>query len=992
MRKLSIIAIAALNIAAAFAQRSQNFNAEWKIGDKSVTLPRAWNEEYAFKVPIEKLPDAEVTYTKTFLAPKTWKGKKVFIEFEGARQAAEVFLNGTRIGLHENGVMAFGFDLTPYIRIGKENVLEVKTDNSWAYKEKGTPTDGEVVADGNNLPNNTLSPASFQWNNKNFNANYGGLPKNVKLHVTDRLYQTLPLYSALGTTGTYVYAKNHDVRGRKAIIHAESEVRNETGKKQTFVYNVEIIDRDGSTLSAFSSAPVTLDKGETRTVSAEKMVEGLHFWSWGYGYLYDVNTSITVKGKVIDRQTTTTGFRKTAFCDGMTYLNDRVMMMHGYAQRTSNEWPGVGMSVPAWLSDYSNELMVLSGGNLVRWMHVCPWKQDIESCDRVGLIQAMPAGDAEKDVKGRHWEQRVELMRDAIIYNRNNPSILFYECGNKGISEEHQMEMKQLRDKYDPHGGRAIGCREMLNKATCAEYGGEMLYINKSAGKPVWAMEYCRDEALRRYWDDWSYPYHKHGDGPLYRDADASAYNQNNDQFAVEMVRRWYDYWMERPGTGLRVSNGGTKIIFSDTNTHNRGESNYRTSGVVDAMRLPKDAFYAHQVMWNGWVTPDKSMTHIVGHWNYEEYCRDRNNGNMDFKKTVYVVSDAPMVRLFVNGKETGRDSVAYHFLHVFENIAFEPGNIKAISYSADGKALSEHCIETTGKATSLRISNIKNHQLVADGADMVLLEIEALDDKGRRNPLATNMLHFSVEGPAEWIGGIGKDNHDTNCIRSKSLPLECGVNRVLLRSTGEEGVVRVNVTCDGMPASSITLDAKKDATNAPFEFVRSETPATPSYKDIKRTIQCKSATAGCNQQDAIRSYDDSEDTEWKNDGRMSTAWIKYELAEKARVDEVVLKLTGWRKREYPLQIFADDTLVWEGKTPVSLGYVHLPLAASQPASSITIKLQGTASDSDKYGNIKELAAPVANELDLFKAKDGDKVRSELRIVECDLLQWIKPN
>ena len=343
----------------------------------------------------------------------------------------------------------------------------------------------------------------------------------MKLHVTDRLYQTLPLYSALGTTGTYVYAKNHDVKGGKAIIHAESEVRNETGKKQTFVYNVEIIDREGSTLSAFSSAPVTLDKGETRTVSAEKMVEGLHFWSWGYGYLYDVNTSITVKGKVIDRQTTTTGFRKTAFRDGMTYLNDRVMMMHGYAQRTSNEWPGVGMSVPAWLSDYSNELMVLSGGNLVRWMHVCPWKQDIESCDRVGLIQAMPAGDAEKDVKGRHWEQRVELMRDAIIYNRNNPSVLFYECGNKGISEEHQMEMKQLRDKYDPHGGRAIGCREMLNKETCAEYGGEMLYINKSAGKPVWAMEYCRDEALRRYWDEWSYPYHKHGDGPLYRDADS---------------------------------------------------------------------------------------------------------------------------------------------------------------------------------------------------------------------------------------------------------------------------------------------------------------------------------------------------------------------------------------------------------------------------------------------------------------------------------------
>ena len=154
MRNLAIVIVVILNIALpVIAQRSQNFNADWKIGDKKMTLPRAWNEEYAFKVRIAKLPDAQVSYTKTFLTPKTWKGKKVFIEFEGARQAAEVFLNGERIGQHENGVMAFGFDLTPYILIGKENVLEVKTDNSWDYKEKGTSTDGEI---------------SFQWNNKNF--------------------------------------------------------------------------------------------------------------------------------------------------------------------------------------------------------------------------------------------------------------------------------------------------------------------------------------------------------------------------------------------------------------------------------------------------------------------------------------------------------------------------------------------------------------------------------------------------------------------------------------------------------------------------------------------------------------------------------------------------------------------------------------------------------------------------------------------------------
>jgi len=976
------------------AQRAMNFNGGWDIltsekhpVKESVTLPRAWNEDYAFKVPIAKLPDDTVRYAKTFVAPKQWKNKKIFIEFEGARQAAEVFLNGNRLGLHENGVMAFGFDLTPYVKIGKENVLEVLTDNSWSYKERGASTEGEVTVDGNSLPNNTLLPASFQWNNKNFNANYGGLPKNVRLHVLSPLYQTLPLYSTLATTGVYVYAKAIDVAEHSAVIHAESEVKNETGKTQTFIYRVEIIDRDGSTLATFCSERVTLAKNETRIISAESKVSGLHFWSWGYGYLYNVRTSL-VRGGIdaVDIANTVTGFRKTEYKEGKTILNDRTIMMHGYAQRTSNEWPGVGMSVPAWLSDYSNRLMVESGGNLVRWMHVCPWKQDIESCDRVGLIQAMPAGDAEKDVTGRHWEQRVELMRDAIIYNRNNPSILFYECGNKGISEEHMVEMKAIRDQYDPYGGRAIGCREMLSKATSAEYGGEMLYINKSAGKPVWAMEYCRDEALRRYWDDWSSPYHKEGEGPLYRGDDASAYNHNGDQFAIEMVRRWYDYWQERPGTGTRISNGGTKIVFSDTNTHNRSESNYRTSGVVDAMRIPKDAFYAHQVMWNGWVTPDVSQTHIIGHWNYAD----------SIVKPIYVVSDAPVVKLYINDVEVGHDSVAYHFLHTFKDVHFAAGTLRAVSFDDKGMELSHHELHTVGKPVALRIANIENHQLVADGADMALLEVEAVDENGDRYPLSQETLHFAIEGPIEWIGGIGKDSLSTNCIRSLHLPLECGVNRAFIRSTGAEGMATVRVSADGLKATEISFDVKKggDAIDIVTlakrnALLREETPSAPSYHDEKTTIKVARVLAGCNQDEANNSIDDSEDTEWKNDGRKSTAWICYELDQPSRVDEIVMKLTGWRKREYPLQIFADDTLVWEGKTPATLGYVHLNLKRVENAKSITIRLQGSASDSDEYGNVKELAAPVANELDLFKAKDGDKVRAELRIVECDLLRHL---
>ena len=577
-----------------------NFNAEWllHVGDdpqarevrfddqgwKQVTLPRPFNEDEAFRLSIEQLTDTVVWYRKHFRLPAGSRGKKVFVEFEGVRQGADFYINGHCLGLHENGAMAVGFDLTPYIRYGGDNVMAVRVDNNWNYRERATNT-------------------KYQWSDRNFNANYGGIPKNVWLHVTDKLYQTLPLYSNLKTTGVYIYAEDIRVKSRQAVIHAESEVRNEYGRAKEVSYRAELIDRDGRLLKTFESAPVVVKPGEQTVLKASSEVDGLHFWSWGYGYLYVVKTTLWVNGEKVDEVSTRTGFRKTRFGKGMIWLNDRVIQVKGFAQRTSNEWPGVGMSVPAWLSDYSNGLMVEGNANLVRWMHITPWKQDIESCDRVGLMQAMPAGDAEKDRQGRQWEQRVELMRDAIIYNRNNPSIIFYECGNESISREHMLEMKALRDQYDPHGGRAIGSREMLDIRE-AEYGGEMLYINKSSHHPMWAMEYCRDEGLRKYWDEYSYPYHKNGAGndsfrsamtnTVQKKVDARAYNHNQDSFTIENVIRWFDYWRERPGTGDRVSSGGVKIIFSDTNTHYRGVENYRRSGVTDPMRIPKDPFFAH--------------------------------------------------------------------------------------------------------------------------------------------------------------------------------------------------------------------------------------------------------------------------------------------------------------------------------------------------------------------------------------------------------------
>ena len=978
------------------ARETYNFNSSWRIDNqkKTVTLPHAWNEDEAFRVSTYDISTGVVWYRKHFRLPASAWGKKVFIEFEGARSAAEVWLNGHKLGISENSIMAFGFDMTPYLKKG-DNFIEVKTDNSWKYHEQATGS-------------------TFQWASKPFYVNYGGLPKNVWLHVCDDVYQTLPLFSNLGTTGTYVYGYNYDVPSRTATVHVESQVRNDSDEPVARGYRVSITDPDGKEVARFDGCSVTIPAHGTATLTAEKRISGLHFWSWGYGYLYRVKTVLTDgQGQESDPVTTMTGFRKTEFKHGMIYLNDRVIMMHGYAQRSTNEWPGVGQSVPAWLSDYSNNLLVKSGGNVVRWMHVTPWKQDVESCDRVGLIEAMPAGDAEHDVEGRRWEQRLEVMRDAIIYNRNNPSILFYECGNQHISTLHMRQMKSIRNQFDPNGGRAIGSREMLDQPE-AEYGGEMLYVNKSDTKPMWMMEYCRDEGLRWYWNSWSYPFHKEGDGPLYRNAPATSYNHNSDEFVAELVRRWYDYWRERPGTGTKVNAGGAKIIFSDSQSHGRSADNYRVSGVTDPMRVPKDAFFAHQVMWDGWVDDLKPRTYICGHWNYEKGFT---------VPTIYVVSNGDSVALEQNGKTLQPTSHDCRFLFTFKNVPYEANRLTAISYDKEGHELSRYELQTAGKPDHLKLTTIENPTgWKADGADVALVQVEVVDKDGRRCPLDNRMVKFEVKGPAEYRGGLSKtqvvgqsankaaldsksvdkagqsatiDNKvlaHLNHVLSDTLRVECGINRVMLRSLTKSGKITVTCKAEGLADANIELTTQPvKVENGLTTFMpsdglkgildRGETPATPSFKQTREEVAIIGAKAGSGNNPAL-SFDNTENTDWTSAAKLDSAWVTYTLCEKTKVDEIVMKMKDFRSTSYPIEVYAGDSLVWRGRTPKSLSFIHIPMNGAPAAAQYTIRLVGNTSTRDAFGAVREM--------DSRNDEKMGKPGKALKIIEIEFLRNLK--
>lgn len=372
-------------------------------------------------------------------------------------------------------------------------------------------------------------------------------------------------------------------------------------------------------------------------------------------------------------------------------------------------------------------------------------------------------------------------------------------------------------------------------------------------------------------------------------------------------------------------------------------------------MRLPKDGWYAHQVMWDNWVDIDKSATHIIGHWNYAS----------GTKKNVYVVSTADKVELKLNGKVLGNGVQSKRFLFTFTNVTYQSGDLEATGYTGNSKTSSD-TRSTSGDPAGIKLTpHTSPSGFRADGNDIALVDVEVVDANGKRCPIALNSIDFTLSGEATWRGGIaqGPDNY----ILSKKLPVENGVNRILLRSTTKAGTISLAASSSGLKSASVTLNSKNFnatdglSTTLPSEGLlpnlsRGATPAGESFKISRTPLSISSVTAGSSSNNASFSFDDNEVTSWKSGDGGDVAWIKYKLNTSAKVKQVVMKLSDWRNKAYPLKISVDDKVAWKGTTPKSLGYVTLDLDQTE-GSTVEIRLDKS---SGTFGIVEaEIYAPV---------------------------------
>jgi beta-galactosidase len=799
------------------AQQLQFDDSQWA----DVSAPHTWNDTDTFDEIISHSGGERHEYTgigwyrKHFKLPESAKDGKVFIEFEGLKQAGRFWVNGKFAGKYENGVAPLGLDVTPYVHFGPaENVIAVKVDNSDHYMEEATG-------------------AEYEWMGRAFNPNYGGLNHDIRLFLAGRVYQTLPLYENLKTTGIYIYPSNFSIGNDTCDINVESQVRNESGKTRDISLSVVIVNAGGTVASLFSGDASKLADSDTATLAAKGELTNAQFWSVDHPNLYEVYCLLSMGGKVVDVQKIQTGFRKTDFKGGVgvggVYVNDKFVWLTGYAQRSSDEWAGLGEAYPDWMHDYNADLIKSSHANFIRWMHISPQAVDVRACDKAGIVEVCPAGDKEKDVEGPQWEQRLAVMRDSMIYFRNDPSILFWEAGNNSISTAHLRQMVDLQSQYDPDGGRVVGCRTLNDEAATpiAGYFGVMIgqdrrtdalkgysdlfraYSAKRRDRaPLIECEDFRDEAARRFWDDYSPPHFGFKPGPN------DTWHWNSETFCLAAAVRYHEYFINCiTNTDPRHSKWSAyaSIFWSDSNADGRQDSSEvaRVGGKVDAVRLPKEAYYVYRVMQNS--APD---IHIIGHWSYP----------VGTVKTMYVAANhCDSVELLLNQHSLGSTNEPCDFVDTFggaskdlgntgyicafPNIRFVPGLIEARGIVRGQPAVADQ-LQTVGPPRRIKLTvHTGPGGLKADGSDVAFVDFEAVDAAGSRCPTDEARVDFKLIGPAIWRGGY--DSGITNSVNHLYLDTECGINRVAIRSTLQPGTITLTASRPGLEPAVVRIQSQ---------------------------------------------------------------------------------------------------------------------------------------------------------------------------------------
>jgi beta-galactosidase len=790
-------------------------DASWK----DVGIPHTYNDTDTFINQQSGGGDGSmfgqiVWYRKHFTVDNAYLGRKIFVEFQGVHVGCQVYINNTFLkgnsavaadsqATHVIGFMGFVVDITQYVQFGgADNVLAVRVGKYGGfYEDPGFST-------------------VFR-----FGSEDGGIFRPVYMHITDNVHVPLNLYSVINQWGTYVATTAIAGDGTNATVRMLTNVRNDGAASQNVTVTTKVVDRTNTVVLSLTSAAQSVAGGQSSVFDQTGTVTNPHLWYpnasiYGTPYMYKVYHIVQVAGATVDVFESPLGIRTITWDANFPYINGHKHMMDGASARY--DYPALGTALPLEI-EYRDALHLAGcGGRLWRPGHSACSPNFVYACDNTGVMLIQPSGDGEglwsTAATADEKTIKLEVQRDGVIRDRNNPSILAWEVCNGDINAGFCTTLRTLCQTWDSLAPRVISVRGAgfgpKDLISCTVTGCEMGMKNGSPGNPAWGAE-------------------------AWGNADSRTDYNGEISFANQFMNNWSRseatncfglcqwYLAETPGECQAFMDG----------TPATGVRSFGSS-MMDFNRLPKMLYKMYAAAWTPFAF--RPVVYLAHHWN--------RSGAV----TVNAFSNCPSVELLLNGNSLGKKTPT-PLGGASWSVNWAAGTLLANGLDAGGKVVCSDQKQTAGNPDHIVLipdapvvqANGDTFQITANGTDAKLILAKVVDANEITVPTASNVITFNVSGPGNYRGGANQyvtagQPLGYHAPLDTNLAAEGGLIKVAIRSTFTPGVVAVTATSPNLGRGTASFTVVPVPPN-PFVAVR---PAPHAAASV--AIPAFQVRAGC--------------------------------------------------------------------------------------------------------------------------------------------------
>ena len=721
--------------------------------------------------------DGEAWYRRTFHV--CGKGR-TFLYFDGAMSEATIYINGHQAAFQPNGYAAFEIDITSHVHQGDNLVavhLHAKKHSSRWYPG-------------------------------------GGLYRKVELR------QTAPIYIPLW--GTNVVSK---VAGKQASITLSTHL---CGYGKDVKLQSELFDAKGERV-AF--ATTNKDIADSTIYRQELKVHSPHLWSPESPYLYLLVQRVISCGKVVDETRQGVGIRTAEFRpDEGFFLNGQRRSIQGVC--VHHDLGMLGTAVNESALRYRLSLLKDMGCDAIRTSHNLPSSLLPQLCDEMGLmlmIEPFDEWNTPKCENGFHrffnewadWQ-----VRQMVRHFRNHACVILWGIGNE-VPNQRDNNGWMLVDRFqqichDEDSTRSVTvCMDQIpyvlkngferhidipginyntqyyTKAF-SQWHQRMILGSETASTVSSRGVYKFPLQLRKM--------------ALYADHQSSSYdveycnwsNTPDTDFALAEDNKWY--------VGQFVWTGFDYLGEPTPYNNDNWPSHSSLFGIIDLANIPKDRYYLYRSQWNH---HDHTL-HILPHWTWP--------GREGMVTPIMVYTDLHEAELFINGRSQGRqrklsaaevasannDSLALlrRYRIIWDQVKYEPGEIKVIAYDESGQAIKTQTVKTAGTPHHLTITPSVT-KLSKDHGSLCFLRVDVADAQGNLCPDADYTIHFQVEGTGCYVAASNGDPTNLNAFNKPLMPAFHGQLMAAVSTIGSAGDIRFTASADGLEPCTITLHAQ---------------------------------------------------------------------------------------------------------------------------------------------------------------------------------------